>query len=181
MPARLLIACITLLLLWTTSPCYANPSTLAPNPLVAVAVHIDTGDKNIFGVDDLLEAGINRLIQSKFSLIMMDSMVISGNSVVRDLKKSGIDNFAAAPTNKLKDFGTAHEVSYVLLISLHPLDISADIRAFDVNKGDYIIGKKITQPKEAESKSGFMDTMLSKFSRLIDSELDDVVKTITKS
>ncbi|HWR43244.1 hypothetical protein [Sporomusa sp.] len=173
------IICITLLLLWTNS-CFAGQGLLSPGPLVAVAVHIDTAEKNIFGVD-LLEAGINRLIEAKFSLVMMDGMVLSGSSVIRDLKRSGIDDFNTAELDKLKYFGQTNAVSYVLLLTLHPLDISADIKAFDVSKGDYIIGKKITQPKEAESKSGFMDNTLTKFSRLIDSELDTVLKVITKS
>lgn len=170
------IICIILLLF--TTPCFAGQNTPTPGPLVAVAVHIDTADKSILGAD-LLEAGINRLIQTKFSLVMMDQMVLSGSSVLRDLKKSGISDFATADPSKLKNFGKDNELSYVLLLTLYPLDISADIKAFDVNKGDYIVGKKITQPKEAESASGFMDTMLSKFSRLVDSELDDILKTIS--
>ncbi|MDF2572800.1 MAG: hypothetical protein K0R55_4404 [Sporomusa sp.] len=173
------IICLSLFLLWT-NVCFAGQSLLSPGPYVAVAVHIDTAGKDIFGVD-LLEAGINRLVQAKFSLVMMDGMVLSGNSVIKDLKKSGIDSFETADLIKLKNFGQTIDVSYVLLLTLHPLDVSADIKAFDVGKGDYIIGKKITQPKEAESKSGFMDNMLTKFTRLIDNELDDVLKTITKS
>ncbi len=168
-----------ILLLWTT-PCLAGQSALTPGPFVAVAVHIDTAGKNILG-SDLLEAGINRLIQTKFSLVMMDGMVLSGSSVLRDLKKSGITDFTTAEPSKLKSYGRENELSYILLFTLHPLDISADIKAFDVDKGDYVIGKKITQPKEAESGSGLMDTMLSKFSHLIDSEIDDILKTISKS
>ncbi|SMC67630.1 hypothetical protein [Sporomusa malonica] len=173
------IVCLSLLLLWT-NVCFAGQSLLSPSPYVAVAVHIDTTSRDILGVD-FLESGINRLIQAKFSLVMMDGMVLSGNSVLKDLKKSGIDDFNTADLGKLKNFGQTNDVAYVLLLTLHPLDVSADMKAFDVSKGDYIIGKKITQPKEAESKSGFMDNILTKFTLLIDSELDDVLKTITKS
>lgn len=130
---------------------------------------------------DLLESGINRLIQAKLNLVMMDGMVLSGNSVIKDLKKLGINDFNTADLDKLKNYGHVNDVAYVLLLTLHPLDISADIKAFDVSKGDYIIGKKITQPKEAESKIGFMDNLLTRFTLLIDSELDTVLKTITKS
>lgn len=173
------IVCLMLLLLWT-SPCFAGQNSIGASSFVAVAVHIDTADKDIIGID-LLEAGINKLIQYKSSLVLMDGMILSGSSVLRELKKSGIDDFSNHNPTKLQEFGRNNNVSYVLLLTLYPLDISADIRAFDVSKGDYLIGKKITQPKEAESKSGFMDTMVNKFSRLLDSELDEIFKAISVS
>ncbi|MDF2571220.1 MAG: hypothetical protein K0R55_2824, partial [Sporomusa sp.] len=113
--------------------------------------------------------------------LMLDGMVLSGSSVTRDLRRSGIDDFNTPEQSKLKSFGQLNDVSYVLLLTLHPLDISADIKAFDVSKGDYIIGKKITQLKEAEPKPGFMDNIVSKFSHMIDSELDTIITVITKS
>lgn len=174
-----IIICLSLLLLWT-NVCSAGQNQLNPSPYVAVAVQIDTAGRDILGLD-LLESGINRLIQAKLNLIMLDGMVLSGNSVIKDLKKLGIDDFNTADLDKLKNYGHANDIAYVLLLTLHPLDISADIKAFDVSKGDYIIGKKITQPTEAESKIGFMDNLLTRFTLLIDSELDSVLKTITKS
>ncbi|WP_371368868.1 hypothetical protein SRRS_22730 [Sporomusa rhizae] len=171
------IICLILLLMLTT-PCFAGQSSIVTSSFVAVAVHIDTANKDIIGVD-LLEAGINKFIQYKSSLVMMDGMILSGSSVLRELKKAGIDDFSNPNPTKLQDFGKINDVSYVLLLTLYPLDISADIKAFDVSKGDYLVGKKITQPKEAESKFGFMDTMLNKFSRLIDGELDEIFKIIS--
>ncbi len=168
---------IPLLVLLLTTVCFAESPLSSPGPLIAVAVHVDTADRSIFGVD-LLEAGVNRLIEAKFSLLMMDGMVRSGNQVTNDLKKAGITNFNAAEEIKLKHFGQTNSVSYILLLTLYPLDMSADIKAFDVHKGDFLFGKKITQPKEAESKSGFMDNMLSNFSRLIDNELDQIIAAI---
>lgn len=172
-----LLICLMVLLLGTTT-CFAGQNSVTSSSFVAVAVHIDTADKDIIGVE-LLESGINKFIQYKSSLVMMDGMILSGSSVLRELKKSGIDDFSTATPIKLQDFGKNNDVAYVLLFTLYPLDISADIKAFDVGKGDYLIGKKITQPKEAESKSGFMDTALNKFSRLIDNELDDIFKAIS--
>jgi hypothetical protein len=176
---QIIIGITLLIVLWTNS-CFAGPSLLSPGPRIAVAVHIDTAEKDIFGVE-LLESGINRLVEAKFSLLMLDGMVLSGSSVTRDLRRSGIDDFNTPEQSKLKSFGQLNDVSYVLLLTLHPLDISADIKAFDVSKGDYIIGKKITQLKEAEPKPGFMDNIVSKFSHMIDSELDTIITVITKS
>ncbi|WP_425060792.1 hypothetical protein [Sporomusa carbonis] len=45
-----------------------------------------------------------------------------------------LDDLNTAEPLKLKNFGQANEVSYVLLVTLHPLDISADIKLFDVGK-----------------------------------------------
>lgn len=174
-----IIICLSILMLLTT-PCFASNNAFSPSPILAVAVNIDTDGKNVFGLD-FIEAGINRLIQAKFSLVMLDGTVLSGSSVLRDLKKAGIKDFKDAEAARLANFGKENEVPYILLLTLNPMDISADIRAFDVKKGDYIIGKKITQPPAvAESSSGIMDSMLAKFSRLIDNELDELVKTIAK-
>jgi len=169
-------ACVGLLLMLLL---LASPACLAASPesnsLAAVALYIDTSGHYIPGID-MLNKALNEVIRFKINALFLGSEVQSGNEVLRDLDRCGIATAADASPESLSAYGDARHVNYILLLSVHPLDISMDLKAYSTVDHSYIIDKTLTRPDGTEALS-----TLDALSNLVGGGLTDVLQTIRTS
>ena len=110
----------------TTSPAAAAADG---NAMAAVALFIDTSGHYIPGVD-ILNKALNEVIRFKVNLLLLGSEVQSGNEVLRDLNRYNINSAADATVEGLAKYGTDRHVNYIVLVSVRPLDVALDIKAY---------------------------------------------------
>ncbi len=165
---------VLLILLLNLTVCLAEPADT--NAMISVALYIDTSGHYVPGID-LLNKALNEVIRFQINSLFLGSEVQSGNAVLRDLTRSGITNTASATVDSLSTYANAAHVNYVMLFTIHPIDIALDLKAFSTSTNSYIVEKSITRPDGTEGLSLF-DT----FSTMISTELTDIYKIInTKS
>ncbi|WP_378956621.1 hypothetical protein [Pelosinus sp. sgz500959] len=158
----------TLLISITT--CFASPSD--ENAMIAVALYVDTSGHYVPGID-LLNKALNEIIRFKINALFLGSEVQSGNAVIRDLNRCGITNTTSATVEQLSAYSSAAHVNYVMLFTIHPLDISLDLRAFSSSSNTYLVDKSITRPDGTEALS-LVDT----YSTMIEDQLAQLFKTM---
>ena len=172
MSKKILLPLVLILLLNITT-CLANPSD--ENAMIAVALYIDTSGHYIPGTD-LLNKAINEVIRFKINALFLGSEVQSGNAVLRDLTRYGITSTSSATVEQLTTYASAAHVNYVMLFTIHPLDLSLDLKAFSSANNVCMIDKSITPPDGTNSLS-LVDT----YSTMIGDQLVDLFRIIHSS
>jgi len=156
-------------------------STISPadaadgNAMAAVALFIDTSGHYIPGVD-ILNKALNEVIRFKINVLLLGSEVQSGNEVLRDLNRCNISSAADATTERLDQYGKDRHVNYIVLVSVRPLDVALDLKAYSTSDNAYIVDKSVTRPDGAEAMS-VMDTL----SGMVGNEVSLVLQTIRGS
>jgi len=157
-------------------------STISPvaaaadgNELAAVALFIDTSGHYVPGVD-LLNKALNEVIRFKINFLLLGSEVQSGNEVLRDLKNCNINNAADATLEGLAQYGQDRHVNYIVLVSVRPLDVALDLKAYSAADNAYILDKSVTRPDGTETAS-VLDTLSS----MVGDEVSQVLQTIHRS
>lgn len=161
---------MAMLFLLNVSTCFAAPDD--DNAMIAVALYIDTSGHYVPGTDYLNKA-LNEVIRFKINALFLGSEVQSGNAVLRDLTRCGITNTTSATPELLSTYANTAHVNYVMLFTVHPLDLSLDLKAFCSATNTYIVDKSITRPDGTEALSAF-DT----FSTMIGDQLSQIFQTI---
>ena len=142
------------------------------NGTAAVALFIDTSGHYIPGVD-ILNKALNEVIRFKINLLLLGSEVQSGNEVLRDLNRCNINNAADATAEGLAKYGTDRHVNYIVLVSVRPLDVALDLKAYSTSDNAYVVDKSVTRPDGTEALS-VMDTL----SGMVGNEVSQVLQTI---
>jgi hypothetical protein len=152
----------------TTSPAAASDG----NAMAAVALFIDTSGHYIPGID-ILDKALNEVIRFKINVLLLGSEVQSGNEVLRDLNRCNINSAADATTEGLAKYGKDRHVDYIVLVSVRPLDVALDLKAYSTSDNAYVVDKSVTRPNEAEALS-LVDTL----SGMVGNEVAQVLQTI---
>jgi hypothetical protein len=153
-------------------------STISPvaaadgNAMAAVALFIDTSGHYIPGVD-ILNKALNEVIRFKINVLFLGSEVQSGNEVLRDLNRCNINSAADATPEGLAEYGKDRHVNYIVLVSVRPLDVALDLKAYSTADNAYIVDKSVTRPDGTEAAS-VMDTL----SGMVGNEVAQVLQTI---
>ena len=157
-------------------------STISPaaaaadgNAMAAVALFIDTSGRYIPGVD-ILNKALNEVIRFKINVLLLGSEVQSGNEVLRDLNRYNISNVADATSEGLAMYGKDRHVNYIVLVSVRPLDVAIDLKAYSTFDNAYVVDKSVTRPDGAETLS-VLDTL----SGMVGNEVSQVLQTIRGS
>lgn len=158
-----------IIFLLNISLCLASPED---NAMIAVALYVDTSGYYVPGTDFLTKA-LNEVIRFKINALFLGSEVQSGNAVLRDLTRSGITNTLSATPDLLSTYASAAHVNYVMLFTIHPLDVSLDLKAFSAATSAYIVDKTITKPDGTEALSA-VDT----FSSMLSDQITQIFQTI---
>jgi hypothetical protein len=153
-------------------------STISPaaaadgNAMAAVALFIDTSGHYVPGVD-ILNKALNEVIRFKINVLFLGSEVQSGNEVLRDLNRCNINSAADATPEGLAEYGKARHVNYIVLVSVRPLDVALDLKAYSTADNAYIVDKSVTRPDGTEAAS-VLDTL----SGMVGNEVAQVLQTI---
>lgn len=153
-------------------------STIAPaaaaegNATAAVALFIDTSGHYIPGID-ILNKALNEVIRFKINVLLLGSEVQSGNEVLRDLSRYNINSAADATQEGLAQYGKERHVNYIVLVSVRPLDIALDLKAYSMANNAYVMDKSVTRPDGTEAMS-VLDTL----SDMVGNEVAQVLQTI---
>ncbi len=158
-----------IIFLLNVSLCLASPDD---NAMIAVALYVDTSGYYVPGTDFLTKA-LNEVIRFKINALFLGSEVQSGNAVLRDLARSGIINTASATPDLLSTYASAAHVNYVMLFTIHPLDVSLDLKAFSSATNSCIVDKSLTKPDGIEALS-----VLDTFSSMIGEQITQIYQTI---
>jgi hypothetical protein len=156
-------------------------STISPaaaadgNEMAAVALFIDTSGHYIPGVD-ILNKVLNEVIRFKVNFLLLGSEVQSGNEVLRDLSNCNINSAADATPEGLAQYGKDRHVNYIVLVSVRPLDVALDLKAYSTVDNAYIVDKSVTRPDGTETAT-VMDTL----SDMVGNEVSQVLQTIHSS
>ncbi len=162
---------ITMLFLLLAGPaCLASPAD--DNAMFAVALYIDTSGHYVPGID-ILNKALNEIIRFKFNALFLGSEVHSGNEVLRDLNRVGINNTASATPSSLTAYAEATHVNYVILFTIRPADVSMDLKAFSKATGSFIADKTVARPDGSDTLS-----TLDTFSAMISDEISQLFQLI---
>ena len=145
------------------------------NAMAAIALFIDTSGRYIPGVD-ILNKALNEIIRFKINALLLGSEVQSGNEVLRDLNRCNISSAADITAEGLDKYGKDRHVNYVVLISVRPLDVALDLKAYSTSDNAYVVDKTVTRADEAETVS-VLDTL----SGMVGNEVLQVLQTIRGS
>lgn len=169
---RTLFLMLTLLIL-TSSVCLAAPAT--DNALAAVALYVDTSGHYVPGVD-MLNKALNEVIRFKINALFMGSEVQSGNEVLRDLSRLNVTSAADATPEALSAYAQNRHVNNIILVSVRPLDVALDLKAYSTASNSYIVDKSVTRPDTMEALST-MDAL----SNMVGTEVAEILQTIRGS
>ena len=162
-----------MMFLFNIATCLAAPAD--ENAMISVALYVDTSGHYVPGIDFLNKA-LNEVIRFKINALFLGSEVQSGNAVIRDLTRYGITNTSSATIDLLSTYATNAHVNYVMLFTIHPLDISLDLKAFSTATQGYVIDQTVTRPDGSEALS-----LLDTFSTMISDQLTQTFQTIHPS
>ena len=170
--SKKLLLLLTILLLLNITTCLA--ASADENAMISVALYIDTSGHYIPGIDFLNKA-LNEIIRFKINALFLGSEVQSGNAVLRDLSRVGITNTASATVDLLSTYSSTAHVNYVMLFTIHPLDFSLDLKAFQASTGTYVVDKSVTRPDGTEALS-----LIDTFETMIGDQLAQISTIIHK-
>ena len=142
------------------------------NASAAVALFIDTSGHYIPGAD-ILNKALNEVIRFKINALLLGSEVQSGNEVLRDLNRCNISSAADATPEGLAKYGNDRHVNYIVLVSVRPLDVALDLKAYSTADNAYVVDKSVTRPDGMEAAS-VLDTL----SDMVGNEVAQVLQTI---
>lgn len=142
------------------------------NATAAVALFIDTSGHYIPGVD-ILNKALNEVIRFKVNVLLLGSEVQSGNEVLRDLNRCNISSAADATTEGLAKYGKDRHVNYVVLVSVRPLDVALDLKAYSTSDNAWVVDKSVTRPDGTEAMS-VMETL----SGMVGSEVSQILQAV---
>lgn len=142
------------------------------NAMAAVALFIDTSGHYIPGVD-ILNKALNEVIRFKINALLLGSEVQSGNEVLRDLSRCNISSTTDVTSEELDKYGKNRHVNYIVLVSVRPLDVALDLKAYSTFDNAYIVDKSVTRPDGVEALS-VLDTL----SGMVGNEVSQVLQTI---
>lgn len=167
------ILCVLLLLLFTCS--IGSAAAVDSNATAAIALYIDTSGHYVPGID-LLNKALNEVIRFKVNALLLGSEVQSGNEVLRDLSRCQINTANEATPQALSAYGDARHVNYILLLSVRPLDVALDVKAYSTTSGSYLVDKTLCRPDGTAAMST-LDTL----SAMIGNEVTDALELIRNS
>lgn len=167
------ILCVLLLLLFTCS--IGSAAAADSNATAAIALYIDTSGHYVPGID-LLNKALNEVIRFKVNALLLGSEVQSGNEVLRDLSRCQINTASEATPQALSAYGDARHVNYILLLSVRPLDVALDVKAYSTTSGSYLVDKALCRPDGTAAMST-LDTL----SAMIGNEVTDALELIRNS
>jgi hypothetical protein len=142
------------------------------NAMAAVALYIDTSGHYLPGAD-IINKALNEVIRFKINALFLGSEVQSGNEVVRDLSRCNVENAAGATPDNLSLYAANRHVNYIILMSVRPLDVAIDLKAYSTANNDFIIDKSITRPDGMEARAT-LDTL----SEMVGTEITGVLQTL---
>jgi hypothetical protein len=166
---RKLIICLLIVFTLGTAYCTAAAED---NALAAIALYIDTSGHYVPGCD-LLNKALNEVIRFKVNALFLGSEVQSGNEVLRDLGRLNVASAAEATPEALSAYSESRHVNYVILLSVRPLDVALDIKAYSAASNSYVVDKTVTRPDGTEALS-----TLDALSGMLGDELAQVLQTI---
>lgn len=137
------------------------------NAFLAVALYVDTEGHYVPG-SELLTKGLNEVVRYKLNMLFLGSEVLSGNTVLRDLSRSGIANGRDATAAALSSYGDTAHVSNVVLLTVRPLSMELDVKAFNSSDKQFLVDKTVS-PSSVASLS-----TLDTFSDLIGQQLSEL-------
>jgi hypothetical protein len=143
------------------------------NAVAAVALFIDTSGHYVPGVD-ILNKALNEVIRFKINLLFLGSEVQSGNEVIRDLNRCNISSAAEATPEGLAKYGNDRHVNYIVLVSVRPLDVALDIKAYSMADNAYIVDKSVTRPDGSDSAP-----VLNTLSDMVGNEVSQVLASLS--
>lgn len=169
---RILFIALTLIVL-TSSVCLAAPAN--DNALAAVALYIDTSGHYVPGID-MINKALNEVIRYKVNALFLGSEVQSGNEVLRDLNRFNITRSADATPEALSAYAQNRHVNNIILLSVRPLDIALDLKAYSASANGFVIDKSVTRPDT-------MDTLntIDALSAMVGTEVVEILQTIRGS
>lgn len=106
----------------------------------------------------------------------MGSEVQCGNEVLRELNRCNISNAAEATPEGLTAYGRNRHVNYIVLVSVRPLDVALDLKAYSTADNTYIVDKSVTRPDGTQAFST-VDTL----SDMVGNEVTQVLQVIRGS
>lgn len=123
----------------------------------------------------MLNKALNEVIRYKVNALFLGSEVQCGNEVLRDLKRCNVASAADATPDALAAYAKARHVNYIILLAVHPLDLTLDIKACSSAANTYIVDKTVTAPDGGAALST-MDSL----SGLLGDELANVLTMIIR-
>ncbi|EAX48829.1 hypothetical protein TcarDRAFT_2518 [Thermosinus carboxydivorans Nor1] len=163
-----------LIFLLVASPAISFAGVTDDNALAAIALYIDTSGRYVPGLD-MLNKALNEVIRYKVNALFLGSEVQCGNEVLRELKRYNVATAADATPDALTAYAKARHVNYIILLAVHPLDVTLDIKAYSSAANAYIVDKTVTAPDGGAALS-----MLDSLSGLLGDELASVLTMIIK-
>lgn len=173
MRKKIMVMVMMLSLLLTGSTALAAPQD--SNAMAAVALYIDTSGSYVPGMD-LLNKALNEVVRFKVNALMLGSEVQSGNEVLRDLSRCGVNSAQEATPTALNAYGNARHVNYILLLAVRPLDVAVDVKTYSTVSGSYVLDETITKPESSEGLST-LDTL----SGMISDKVGHVLESLRAS
>lgn len=161
---------LLLLLTMTFSTCLAAPAN--DNALAAVALYIDTSGHYVPGVD-MINKALNEVVRFKINALFLGSEVQSGNEVLRDLNRLNVTRAADGTPEALSAYAQNRHVNNIILLSVRPLDVALDIKAYAATTNSYIVDKSVTRPDTAETLS-----TIDALSSMVGAEVADILQSI---
>lgn len=167
------ILILLMLMLITCSSCLAAPSN--DNALAAIALYIDTSGHYVPGID-VLNKALNEVIRYKINALFLGSEVQSGNEVLRDLNRLNITRAADATPESLALYAQNRHVNNIILLSVRPLDIAFDLKAYSTAANGFIVDKTITRPDTMEALN-----TIDALTAMVGAEITEILETIRGS
>lgn len=153
----------------------APAAAAAGNATAAVALFVDTSGHYVPGVD-MLNKALNEVVRFKINALLLGSEVQSGNEVLRDLSRCNINSAAEATPEGLTQYGKDRHVDYIVLLSVRPLDVALDLKAYSTANNAYVMDKSVSRPDELAAAST-LDTL----SDMVGTEVAQVLQLIRGS
>lgn len=170
---RPLLITILISVLLLSLPLTASAAPAADgNAMAAIALFIDTSGHYVPGME-LLNRGLNEVIRFKVNALMLGSEVQTGNEVLRDLRRCNISAAADATPEALASYNDKRHVNYIILLSVRPLDVAIDLKAFSTVSSSYLVDKTICRPDGSEALS-----TLDVLSSMVGDELSGLLQSL---
>lgn len=169
---KIVILCLIALLSLSSAVCLA---AAADNAMAAVALYVDTSGAYVPGTDFMTKA-LNEVVRFKINALFLGSEVQSGNEVLRDLHRCSVDGAATATPENLSAYAANRHVNYIILLSVRPLDVAVDVKAYSSEANEYVIDRSITRPDGTETLNT-LDTL----SAMVGTEITAILQTLRGS
>lgn len=184
MPYRRIAAITIMLLILPLTGIVLSSASIPAKRFVALAVHIDLPKRELTGLSSL-----NEMIAETIAIrlrSMLVEQVITGSGVIEKLKEYGVDNLESAEKGSLSSYGRQNNIGYIVLFSLSASDFKYSLKAFDVDKGEFLYDGAKTSQTPVESQSWSLsdislsptELFMKKVAPALDGQLSELLKLL---